>query len=561
MAYKYGTAGYDVNFIPEQEIKTPNANAKIDAAIRKGKTPGVLAIDPKTGMATGVKTPMQSPAQGGKLGSLGKAWTVVSMANALADSAANDSTARYAQRFGVSEPTGDGSMGDMAKFAALRMGGFASDLGNNMLGGVPGKLFYRDQQAGASIIPEAAASELPRPANVITPTAPATRQPAAVAQPQPAGAISNPATIEQQQAIGAMGITTDRVVNQGAGVDYATANQIEKQGRYGGKEGMFTQLTGYGDQNSLYGRASRPGGKINEFYGAGTGKAYNPASMGLNIIPSAAMMQPETRGPGLGERAAIMERNIADAEARGDGRAANGMRAELDALYGDRKQAANPLQQQLAQVMAMPDNTFGNRASKRAALAALSRGIQIQDMESRNALEREKAGSIAQEIAQRIETSRLTLAEQKRASNLRDQILGATDPVKLTDLTRKLNSITGAKPESTSSSYKVEMNEVAQAFSTPATDSKGKPIIDLMTGRQVVNRDQAKEREFMQWMAKNNITDTNKGLALYLGGGAQQPSASGYDSYVNAFNKAKAAGNKQAMQELTNAARSAGIVK
>jgi hypothetical protein len=119
----------------------------------------------------------------------------------------------------------------------------------------------------------------------------------------------------------------------------------------------------------------------------------------------------------------------------------------------------------------------------------------------------------------------------------------------------------GAKPGSTSSAYKVEMNEVAQAFGTPATDSKGKPIIDLMTGRQVVNRDQAKEREFMQWMAKNNITDTNKGLALYLGGGTQQPSASGYDSYVNAFNQAKAAGNKQAMQELTNAARSAGIVK
>ena len=119
----------------------------------------------------------------------------------------------------------------------------------------------------------------------------------------------------------------------------------------------------------------------------------------------------------------------------------------------------------------------------------------------------------------------------------------------------------GAKPGSTSSAYKVEMNEVAQAFSTPATDSKGKPIIDLMTGRQVVNRDQAKEREFMQWMSKNGITDTNKGLALYLGGGTQQPSASGYDSYVNAFNQAKAAGNKQAMQELTNAARSAGIVK
>lgn len=41
------------------------------------------------------------------------------------------------------------------------------------------------------------------------------------------------------------------------------------------------------------------------------------------------------------------------------------------------------------------------------------------------------------------------------------------------------------------------------------------------------------------------------------GGGGGSP----YDAYVNAFNQAKAAGNKQAMQELTNAARSAGIVK
>lgn len=86
----------------------------------------------------------------------------------------------------------------------------------------------------------------------------------------------------------------------------------------------------------------------------------------------------------------------------------------------------------------------------------------------------------------------------------------------------------GAKPGS-GSAYKVEMNEVAQAFGTPAMDSKGKPITDLMTGRQIVNRNPEKERAFMQWMAQNGITDTNKGLAMYLGqghGGAN-PGASG----------------------------------
>ena len=79
--------------------------------------------------------------------------------DALADSAAQDSTARYAERFGVSEPTGDGSAGDIAKFALLRAGGFASDLGNKLTGGIAGR-FYRDrpdQRDGA----QAATGEIP----------------------------------------------------------------------------------------------------------------------------------------------------------------------------------------------------------------------------------------------------------------------------------------------------------------------------------------------------------------------------------------------------------------
>lgn len=428
MAYSYGIPGYDVNFIPEQEVKAPNANAKIDAAIRKGILPnsaGGPTIDPNTGMARGVQKPVPAQAPGSKLGALGKVWTGGAVAGALADAAANDSTARYAQRFGVSEPTGDGSMGDMAKFAALRLGGFASDLGNNMTGGIAGKLFYRgQQQPSGTIIPEAAAADIPRSANV-APTAPAT-------QP-PANTIPNPATPEQQQALGTMGITTDKVVNPGAGVDLATANQIERQGRYGGKDGMFTQLAGYGDQNSIYARASRPGGKINEFYGAGTGKASNPASMGLNVIPATALMQPETRGPGLGERAAVMERNIAAAEASGDFRAANLMRGELNALSAPKDEGGgNWLRNEYQRIMAMPTDTFGDLAAKRAAMAMLNKGINIQDTMTRS-----------QESGQRIEAGRLTLADQKRASTLREQILAETDQAKRAELTRQLNIITG----------------------------------------------------------------------------------------------------------------------
>lgn len=75
----------------------------------------------------------------------GKAFSGAAGAGAVADSMEDDSTARYAQRFGVSEPTGDGSAGDIAKFAGLRALGFASDLGNRLTGGLAGR-FYEDNQ-------------------------------------------------------------------------------------------------------------------------------------------------------------------------------------------------------------------------------------------------------------------------------------------------------------------------------------------------------------------------------------------------------------------------------
>lgn len=77
-------------------------------------------------------------------GAVAKVAAPLAVGAAIAESAEQDSTARYAERFNVSEPTGDGSMGDMLKFAALRAGGFASDLGNTLTGGLAGKL-YRDK--------------------------------------------------------------------------------------------------------------------------------------------------------------------------------------------------------------------------------------------------------------------------------------------------------------------------------------------------------------------------------------------------------------------------------
>lgn len=75
----------------------------------------------------------------------GKGGAILAAVPAIAAATDDDSTARYAERFGMSEPTGDGSAGDIAKFAALRGLGFASDVGSALTFGLADKL-YRDKQ-------------------------------------------------------------------------------------------------------------------------------------------------------------------------------------------------------------------------------------------------------------------------------------------------------------------------------------------------------------------------------------------------------------------------------
>lgn len=124
-------------------------------------------------------------------GTTGKGAGALAVIPALAESAAEDSTARYAKRFGMDEPTGDGSAGDILKFAALRGLGFASDLGNNLTMGLAGNL-YRDNQ-GEQAPGTAAAAPRQAPASA----APAQVAPAATtatqARTQPASAPAVPA--------------------------------------------------------------------------------------------------------------------------------------------------------------------------------------------------------------------------------------------------------------------------------------------------------------------------------------------------------------------------------
>lgn len=84
----------------------------------------------------------------------------------------------------------------------------------------------------------------------------------------------------------------------------------------------------------------------------------------------------------------------------------------------------------------------------------------------------------------------------------------------------------GIKPGGASGGgYKLEMNEVSQALGTPAVDEQGKPIADVMTGRQIVNRNMEAEQKFFTWMQANGLTDTNQALLMYKGSGAGTPAA------------------------------------
>lgn len=73
-----------------------------------------------------------------------------------------------------------------------------------------------------------------------------------------------------------------------------------------------------------------------------------------------------------------------------------------------------------------------------------------------------------------------------------------------------------AVPKEKDGGYKIEAGDVTSLLGTPATDSRGNPLMDPLTGRQVVNRNPQRERELLEFMRDNNITDTNEGLQKFL---------------------------------------------
>lgn len=259
------------------DVKAPGpSNADIDASIRSGKMPMTAdqqAADLRTRInsATGAgPKPAASVTSAGEAapdvakmgrlrglanGTLAKLGAAAVTGQAIHDSMADDSTARYAKRFGVSEPTGDGSIGDMAKFALLRAGGFASDLGNRLTGGLAGEFYQDHPNADPSTAKAATPTSAPAPAASAASASPQTHNMDPV---QPGSARSN-----QLENLGVPVADQNKAPLPDAGRGGALRGQ---------KPGTVVNMGEYGNGSNIYGTANGKG-RVNSFAGVGNPNA------------------------------------------------------------------------------------------------------------------------------------------------------------------------------------------------------------------------------------------------------------------------------------------------
>lgn len=136
-----------------------------------------------------------------------------------------------------------------------------------------------------------------------------------------------------------------------------------------------------------------------------------------------------------------------------------------------------------------------------------------------------RAGRAEGRAAARDQREQQTDAERARAGlNLfRENNPNAT-PAQLEAV--RANVLPAAPPQQKPGSFKTEAGDITALLADPAMDAKGRPIMDPLTGRQVVNRNPARERALFQFMAENGITDTNEGIQRFIQsqqGGAPGP--------------------------------------
>jgi hypothetical protein len=144
------------------------------------------------------------------------------------------------------------------------------------------------------------------------------------------------------------------------------------------------------------------------------------------------------------------------------------------------------------------DRNMRARADRRAS-AAEGRAAAAEG----RAQEVHQAGAPGRAVAGQLATLQGTLLDPGATPDARQQAATALQGFKA--------ATNPPKP----TAAKVEGGDVTSLLGDPAVDRGGKPITDPMTGRQMVNRNPAREAEFFQFMRAAGINDTNQGLLVF----------------------------------------------
>lgn len=129
------------------------------------------------------------------------------------------------------------------------------------------------------------------------------------------------------------------------------------------------------------------------------------------------------------------------------------------------------------------------RADKRAAAAEM----RAQDTH--------EAGAPARELAKTIAGLQAKMLDPTTPDPERQAISGL------------LQAVNGIKKEPAPA--KIESGDITTLLGDPAVDRNGRALTDPMTGRQVVNRNPAREQDFFNFMAAAGLKNTDEALLAY----------------------------------------------
>lgn len=382
-------------------------------------------------------------------GLVAKGGAALATGGALADSADADSTDRYAKRFGVAPPTGDGSWDDLLKFAALRAGGFASDLGNRLTGGLAGRLVYQDNPGAVAAASNAAQPKSAvdtRVGNIMAANPHLSTQGTDASTSLPAGISSSPTSVNGVQRLTGAGLNSPLYTDNplGALAQTASRNSITD----GSNAGSPLQRLGVAAQG------------------------IDPGSAGISVLPSTAgangafLRNAFNRYINSGDLEGAMRTAVTPADHAALGRleAANAQAqseaARTDPLRRLMMEALNNAANADKKVTAgLPYRKKGEAAPTQTDWAALANNIAAilagqkgasQKSPMQEALEQEQARagiSQAQQAATTAGIDQQIKAGQVRDANqmsvLRAALIKSTDPKERERLSETMQTLTG----------------------------------------------------------------------------------------------------------------------